>query len=142
MDNDELRAATGEVDDTRPVVGLLYDLMRDHLPVGDVERLVRDSEAIGPANVCLFTNGLLANYARLLADRLGVHVGVEGAEKDARFDTRNEAGPLGPDGRPPAASIWPIGRLVRVAGENPRSSVLLAETDSLPDDSCLDLVEL
>jgi hypothetical protein len=72
MTNAELRAATGQVQDHRPVIGFLYCLLRDHLPCGVVEALVLENEDLGPKNVCKFTNGYLAKYAMLLAERLGV----------------------------------------------------------------------
>lgn len=70
MTDDELRTITGRVTDDRPLCGFLYDLLRDHLPAGVVETLVRASEDIGKDNPCTFTNGHLADYAKLLADRL------------------------------------------------------------------------
>ena len=54
------------VTDDRPLVSFLYELMRDHVTPGVVERLVKES----PAGETKFTNGHLANYAKELADRL------------------------------------------------------------------------
>lgn len=66
--NERLRLASGEVDSNDPLVGFLYDLMRDHLPVGVVEKLVRDA---GDGSVPLaFTNGWLAQVAMDQAKRL------------------------------------------------------------------------
>lgn len=36
---------------------------------------------------------------------------------------------------------WEVGRLVQVEGGNPTRYSLLPDTDKLPEDSCLDLVE-
>lgn len=70
LDNDALRAATGNVADDRPLVGFLYELLRDHLPAAEVEALVRSNEKISPADDVRYCNGHLARYAQLLADRL------------------------------------------------------------------------
>ncbi len=56
-------------------------------------------------------------------------------------DSKNVAMALNEDGTPPEFSTWQVGRLVRVTRGNPTSFVLLPDTDKLPDDSCLDLVE-
>lgn len=54
-----------------PLVAFLYELMRDHLPAGDVEALVRASP---PGQSFTFTNGWLAAYAVDLAERLRIPV--------------------------------------------------------------------
>lgn len=41
----------------------------------------------------------------------------------------------------PVFPTWEVGRLVRVTEGNPTGYILLPETDKLPDDSCIDLVE-
>jgi hypothetical protein len=56
---------------------------------------------------------------------------------DKLIDDLNEARPEGSGPTP----TWEPGRLVRVTAGNPQSSVLLPDTDQLPDDSCIDLVE-
>lgn len=56
---------SGQVATADRLVSFLYDLMRDHLPAGVVERLVR--EAAAPITM---TNGYLARYATDLALRL------------------------------------------------------------------------
>ena len=48
------------------LVSFLYELMRDHLPPGKVEELVRASQDPD----CIYTNGWLAKYAQDLANRL------------------------------------------------------------------------
>lgn len=50
------------------VVALLYTLMRDHLPPGTLEKIVRDADADIAVS---YTNGWLAEYAVNLARRLG-----------------------------------------------------------------------
>lgn len=37
---------------------------------------------------------------------------------------------------PESPGTWPIGRLVRVTGTNPRVTTVLDESDTLPDDAC------
>jgi hypothetical protein len=64
-----LRAVSGRVSDTRPLVSFLYDLLKCHLPAGTVEQLVRDSEKPDTTH---YTNGFIARYAQDIADRLGV----------------------------------------------------------------------
>ena len=66
----------------RPLVSLLYSILRDHISPGEVEQLVRDEEDAwekvnhlaegdgAPATVTL-TNGYLAAYAKELGARLG-----------------------------------------------------------------------
>jgi len=49
------------------LVSFLYDLMRDHMPPGKIESLVRAAE---DEPLVTYTNGWLANYAKYLAERL------------------------------------------------------------------------
>jgi hypothetical protein len=56
-------------------------------------------------------------------------------------DSLNAAAPLNPDGSAPEFPTWPTGRLVQVKEGNPTRWSLLPDTDKLPDDSCLALVE-
>lgn len=50
------------------LVSFLYELMRDHVPCGTVEKLVKDAN---PYNANIeFSNGYLAQYAEDLANRL------------------------------------------------------------------------
>lgn len=61
-------------------------------------------------------------------------------------DSKGCAVPLNADGTTPdifdAIGHWTVGRLVQVSvGDNPRHYVLLPETDKLPDDSCVELLE-
>lgn len=50
------------------VVSFLYELMRDHVPTGVAEHVVKNSENDEPTT---FSNGYLARYAKDLARRLG-----------------------------------------------------------------------
>lgn len=67
-DSDRLRAASGAVEDERPLVTFLYLVMRGHLPAGVVAELLE--EATRPTVPAVFTNGWLARYAQDCADRL------------------------------------------------------------------------
>lgn len=66
-ENQNLRFRSGQVNSESHLVSFLYDLMRDHLPCGKVEEIVRESLHEGETR---FTNGYLANYAEDLAVRL------------------------------------------------------------------------
>ena len=67
--NDRLREDSGTVQlNGDRLVGFLYDLLRDHLPPGKVEALVREAELCDPD--VTYSNGWLARYAENLAGRL------------------------------------------------------------------------
>lgn len=67
MTNEELREASGKVSFEGRITSFLYVLMRDHLPAGTLEEIVRDSEKCDEFE---YTNGWLAQYANNLAKRL------------------------------------------------------------------------
>lgn len=64
--NKELRERSGEINSTDAVVSFLYELMRDVVPPGKVEELVRLSTNVNIE----YTNGWLAVYAKDLCYRL------------------------------------------------------------------------
>lgn len=64
---DSLRERSGHIAINSRLVSFLYELMRDHLPSGEVEALVQQSE--DESNIT-YTNGWLAKYAEDLANRL------------------------------------------------------------------------
>ena len=69
--NSKLRKRSGEVEFKGRLTSFLYELMRDHMPPGQVEEMVRSieaSEAMGTS--ILYSNGWLAKYADDLATRL------------------------------------------------------------------------
>lgn len=66
-ENDALRKRSGTVKINSKLVSFLYELMRDHLPTGTVEEIVRASEQ---ESEVIYTNGWLAQYAEDLANRL------------------------------------------------------------------------
>jgi hypothetical protein len=72
-ENDEMRERSGKVDSNDPIVSFLYELMRDYLPVGDVEKIVRDcydKETNEIRMTTSYTNGWLAKMAMDMAGRL------------------------------------------------------------------------
>jgi hypothetical protein len=56
-------------------------------------------------------------------------------------DDKNCAMPLREDGTADSIGTWEVGRLVQVEGGNPTRYSLLPDTDKLPEDSCLALLE-
>lgn len=52
------------------LTSLLYLLMRDAAPIGEVEVIVRELEKEPRAGMVIYTNGWLAQYAKHLADRI------------------------------------------------------------------------
>lgn len=65
--NIEQRQRSGSFNSSDKLTCLIYLLMRDHLPAGIVEELVRSVE---DGKVNQFTNGWLALYAQDLKNRL------------------------------------------------------------------------
>ena len=74
MDIDELREKSGRVSSNSKIVALLYRLMRDKIPTGELERLVIDIENCD--DEFIFTNGWLAEYAKCLEERLTIESGL------------------------------------------------------------------
>jgi hypothetical protein len=64
--NSDLRLRSGEVNVHDRLTSFLYELMRDHLPPGQVEAILRNCTDPDVA----YTNGWLATYARDIAIRL------------------------------------------------------------------------
>jgi hypothetical protein len=69
-ENDKLRERSGAITNDSKLVAFLYELMRDHLPLADVETLVRRQIDVSKENTAVYTNGWLAKYAEDLAKRL------------------------------------------------------------------------
>ncbi len=69
IDNVEMRERSGRVVSVDPLVGLFYDLLRDHIKPSDLETLVRLACSHG-SEVIVFTNGWLAQYASDMVRRL------------------------------------------------------------------------
>lgn len=61
--------ASGRFTSSDPLVAFLYDLMKLHLPTGDVAQLVYDATATR-GKACEYTNGWLAQYAAHLSATL------------------------------------------------------------------------
>ena len=66
-DTSALRERSGSVTIDSHLVSFLYELMRDHVPPGIVEEVMR--KTMGPSEV-VYTNGWLARYAEDVASRL------------------------------------------------------------------------
>ena len=64
---DRMRKASGEVNDDRPLVAFLYELVRDDVTTGVLEERVDRIADGGPFQ---FTNGWLARWAQDAAERL------------------------------------------------------------------------
>lgn len=57
-------------------------------------------------------------------------------------DSKNTMVPCNPNGSAPdPIPTWPVGRLVNFSGGNPDHQSLLDDTDKLPEDSCINLIE-
>ena len=67
--NKALRERSGNIDKAGRLVSFLYVLMRDHLPPGKIEELVRETELDGSGEN-QYSNGWLALYAQDLMVRL------------------------------------------------------------------------
>ena len=65
--NIEMKDRSGNVSSYSKLVSFLYELMREDIPVGRIEELVRNS--IDDIET-MYTNGWLANYAIDVANRL------------------------------------------------------------------------
>lgn len=69
---DQMREVSGKVSHYDPLASFIYELCRDHLPVGTVESTIQNSlfshrPGFGPE---LDTNGWLAKYALYCSQRL------------------------------------------------------------------------
>lgn len=67
-DQEALCERSGNIESSDPLVSFLYDIMRDHLPVGTVEALIAD--ALKAQDGASYDNGWLAQYAMDVAKRL------------------------------------------------------------------------
>lgn len=71
--NEAMRVRSGCVDSDSFLVSFLYELIRDHLPAGEVEEIIRNSTYKNEKDekmIYQFTNGWLANMAIDMAERL------------------------------------------------------------------------
>jgi hypothetical protein len=62
-----LKRGNDSFKDNDPLTSLFYSLIRDHMPAGDVEKLVCDAEK---EQETTYSNVDMARYAKKLADRL------------------------------------------------------------------------
>lgn len=63
----DLRTASGNFNKNSALVSFLYELMRDHVTPGVVQKLM--AEAVENTD-CQYSNGFLAQYADYLAKKL------------------------------------------------------------------------
>ena len=70
--NDTLREASGGITDKRDLVSFLYELMRDEIPAGTIQRALVNSRRQPGTAAWVFCNGFVAQYAQYVADQLGV----------------------------------------------------------------------
>lgn len=64
--NNQLRSDSGNIEFSDKLASFFYLLMRDYLPAGKVEGIVR--EVAAEPEVCLYSNGFLAQYALNLSE--------------------------------------------------------------------------
>ena len=72
-DNQTLRKVSGNIIFDNSMTAFLYLLMRDHLPVGKIEGIIRQIEKGRKDpndSSILYSNGWLAQYAEYCANRL------------------------------------------------------------------------
>jgi hypothetical protein len=71
IENLHMQRASGGVQIRSVLVAVLYDLLRDHVQPGVLEKIIRDNirEGCGEQAV-IYSNGWLANYADHLARRI------------------------------------------------------------------------
>ena len=65
----ELRIRSGRVESDNKFVAFVYELLRDRVPLADIEECVINSTGPGTDNF-QFTNGYLAEYAKDVVKRL------------------------------------------------------------------------
>lgn len=71
MTNNDLKIASGSVESDDKLVAFLYFLLRDKIPAGELEAIMRQVEDFEPPWLVMsFSNGWLAQYAINLAGRL------------------------------------------------------------------------
>jgi hypothetical protein len=66
--NNKLRSDSGNIEFEDTLTSFFYYLMRDHMPAGEVEKIVRDVAC--ESGVSVYSNGFLAQYANNLANFL------------------------------------------------------------------------
>ncbi len=80
-----IRGRSGAVNSTDPLVTFLYILMRDYLPAGQVEKLMKEHVEPTAGDVSHFSNGWVAMHAIDVAGRLLGRTGAwEGAKTSFR----------------------------------------------------------
>lgn len=67
---EEMRLMSGDVSDDRPLVALLFVLMRDHITPGAMETIFENHVAVANGQKQRYSNGWLAKHAQDLARRI------------------------------------------------------------------------
>lgn len=73
--NQEMHLRSGAIHNADPLVGLLYDLLRDHIQPGDLEKLVRNA-CTHADKIMVYSNGWLVRYAEDIVERLDKARGI------------------------------------------------------------------
>ncbi len=68
---------SGKVKSDSKLVGFIYDLLRDKIPPGEMERILKDGKTsnVNENNPVYYSNGWIANYALDIANRLSDELG-------------------------------------------------------------------
>ena len=85
----ELRKISGEVVYADALTSFLYELIRDHLTPGTVEKLVVG--AVNEPSERLFINGWLAHYAHNLAEKLTKEKNIEEPQQKPNIKETEDA---------------------------------------------------
>ena len=68
--NEQLRIDSGFVNSHDKLVGFLYLLLRDYVPAGDIEEIMKQISKKESSETYEFTNGYIASYAKNIQERL------------------------------------------------------------------------
>jgi hypothetical protein len=128
---EKLRETSGTVTYTDALTSFLYELMRDHLATGVVERIFINSVNAGPTT---YTNGWLARYANNLAEELrNVQTNKLAEVLETAFEGPNTES--SPSEKRPSFKIQEIKKLKESVEE------VAEEQEPVQDDYGLSLVE-
>lgn len=67
-----IRARSGKVSSSDPLVSFLYTLMKDYVTSGNIEEIMLSHMPQEPGTVTEFTNGYLALHAQDIAERIHI----------------------------------------------------------------------
>ncbi len=75
----KIREASNNIDINGRLVGFLYDLMRDHVTPGTIQKLLETQLEFDANNA--YSNGWLASYALYVANQLNPTIEYEGIDE-------------------------------------------------------------